>query len=63
MTGNRKKKPVFTSGITYEEHRKRAKAICDEIVRPQVKRYEETIDEPVELSEAQKAHLSCDNLL
>jgi len=62
MTGNRKKEPVFTAGVTYEEHQKRARETYEDIVRPQIEARKKSKEKKAQpLTDAQKAHLSCNS--
>jgi hypothetical protein len=55
----KKESPVFTSGISMEEHKAKMTRIYEAKVRPQIEARKMNRSKSVELTAVQKAHLSC----
>ena len=51
--------PVFTSGISLEEHKAKIARIYEAKVRPQIEARKNIKFKSIELTSVQKAHLSC----
>lgn len=59
----KQEKPIFTSGITLEEHKLKVARIYEAKVRPQIEARKKAKSSSLELTSVQKAHLSCKSLI
>lgn len=55
----KKEKPVFSSGISYEEHQIKVTQIYESVVKPQIEARKNNNQIKTELSAIQKATISC----
>lgn len=52
-------KPIFSSGISYEDHLSKVAKIYESKVKPQIEARKNSESKSINLSDAQKAHINC----